>query len=132
MQGGIVNDNIVFPVLDLIRKEMKNQGFEFIGIPSVILYRDHPMDDEVVTAAELTYESGLVEEIILMRGSDDEETYPEGVKSNNPDYDFCRYWRLTSVTITYYNKGENLQRRYDIDLHYDKKGLLVSTTVTKI
>lgn len=132
IQGGIVNDNIVFPVLDLIRKEVSEQMGVDHGIPSVILYRDHPLDDEVVTAAELTYESGLVEEIILMRGSDDESTYPEGIKPNHPDYEFCKYWRLTSLTLSYYNKGENTQRRYEIDLHYDKRGLLESTTVAKI
>ncbi len=131
IHGGIVNDNIVFPVLDLIHKEMKEQGVDF-GIPSVILYRDHPLDDEIVTAAELTYESGLVEEILLTRGSDDESTYPEGLKPSHPDYNFCKYWRLTAVSISYYNKGENAQRRYEIDLHYDKNGLLASTTVTKI
>ena len=131
IHGGIVNDNIVFPVLDLIRKELKVFDVDH-GIPSVILYRDHPLDDEIVTAAELTYESGLVEEIILIRGSDDESTYPEGIKPNHPDYEYCKYWRLTSVTISYYNKGENTQRRYEIDLNYDRRGLLESTTVTKI
>ena len=131
MHGGIVNDNIVFPVLDLIRKEMKEQGVDF-GIPSVILYRDHPLDDEVVTAAELTYETGLVEEIILTRGSDDVATYPEGLKPNHPDYKYCKYWRLVAVSIAYFNKGENAQRRYEIELNYDKRGLLESTTVTRI
>ena len=131
MHGGIVNDNIVFPVLDLIRKEMKEQGVDF-GIPSVILYRDHPLDDEVVTAAELTYETGLVEEIILTRGSDDVATYPKGLKPNHPDYKYCKYWRLVAVSIAYFNKGENAQRRYEIELNYDKRGLLESTTVTRI
>lgn len=129
--GGIVNDNIVFPVLDLIRKEVKEFGIDH-GIPSVKLYRDHPLDAEVVTAVELTYESGLVEEIILIRGSDDESTYPEGLKPTHPDYEYCKYWRLTGVTISYYNKGTNFQQRYEIDLIYDKKGLLDSTTVRKI
>jgi hypothetical protein len=131
IHGGIVNDNIVFPVLDLIRKEMKEFGLDH-GIPSVKLYRDHPMDDEIVTAAELTYESGLVEEVILIRGSDDESTYPEGLKPNHPDYEYCKYWRLTSVTISYYNKGMNFQQRYEIKLNYDKRGLLASTVVIKI
>lgn len=131
IHGGIVNDNIVFPVLDLIRREMKDSGYEF-GIPSVVLYRDHPLDDEIVTAAELTYESGLVEEIILVRGSDNESTYPEGLKPNHPDYEYCKYWRLTSVIISYYDKGSNSQRRYEIYLNYDKRGLLESTTVNKV
>ena len=132
MYGGIVNDNIVFPVLDLIRKEMKDQYGVDHGIPSVILYRDHPLDDEVVTAAKLTYESGLVEEIVLSRGSDNISTYPEGITSKHPDYAYCKYWRLTSVMLSYFNHGEDSASKYTIDLNYDKKGLLQNTVVTKI
>lgn len=131
MQGGIVNDNIVFPILDLIRREMKDLEVDD-GIPSVKLYREHPLDNEVVTAAELTYESGLVVEIILIRGSDDESTYPEGIKPNSLEYEYCKYWRLTTVILSFYGKGKNSQRRYEIHLNYDKRGLLESTTVVKI
>ena len=129
--SGIVNDNIVFPVLDLIKQEMKNKIGTDHGMSSVILYREHPLDDEVVTSAELTYEDGLVEEIILNRGSDDETTYPEGLTPNHPDYDYCKYWRLTSVIISYFWHGEDSAGSYTIGLSYNKKGLLESTTVTK-
>lgn len=132
MVGGIVNDNIVFPVLDLIRKEMKSQGYRFDGIPSVILHRDHPLDRYIVTAANLMYESGLEEEIILSRGSDDETTYPEGVEVGHPEYEFCRYWRLTEVTITYFRQGEELIESYTIRLFYNKDGLLESTDVSRM
>jgi len=131
--GGNVNDNIVFPVLDLIRQQVKERAnVDLKGMPSIKLYRDHPLDDEVVTAVELTYENGLVEEIILVRGSDDDSTFPEGVNLNHPDYNYYKYWRLTSVLISYFNKGENAQRKYEISLIYDKRGLLQGTTLTKI
>lgn len=132
MQGGIVNDNIVFPVLDLIRQELRDQGKIDHGVPSIVLYRDHPLDDEIVTSAKLTYESGLVEEIILSRGSDDESTYPEGVKQGDHEYNYCKYWRLTSVVFSYFKHDEDPGRSYTIDLNYDKKGLLKSTTIIKI
>ena len=132
MYGGIVNDNIVFPILDLIRQEIKDQYGLDHGIPSVILYRNHPLDDEIVTAAKLTYESGLVEEMILNRGSEDESTYPEGLKSRHPDYAYCKYWRLTSVMLSYFMHGEEALKKYVIDLNYDKKGLLASTELTRL
>lgn len=131
MFGGIVNDNIVFPVLDLIRRELRDKGCEMTGIPSVRLYREHPLDDEIVTSATLTYESGFIEEIGLTRGSDDESTYPEGLKPRHPDYKFCQLWRLTQVGITYVNKGGDPIARYLIGLFYDKRGLLESTTVNR-
>ena len=131
MFGGVVNDNIVFPVLDLIRREIRDKGVDFNGIPSVRLYREHPLDDEIVTTATLTYESGLIEEITLTRGSDDESTYPEGLKPKHPDYEFCRLWRLTQVGITYVNKGGEPIGRYLIGLFYDKRGLLERTSVNR-
>lgn len=131
MNGGVVNDNVVFPVLDLIRKELKTSGASFDGIPSVTLYRDHPLDEYVVTGATMIYESGMIEEVGLTRGSDDESTYPEGVDESHHDYTYCKLWRLTTVYLSYLNKGGDPIAQYIINLAYDKKGLLESTSVQK-
>lgn len=132
MFGGIVNDNIVFPVLDLIRREIRDRGYDLGGIPAVVLYREHPLDDEIVTSATLTYESNIVEEIVLTRGSDDESTYPEGLKPRDPDYTYCQLWRLTKVNMSYVNPGGELIVGYVIGLYYDKRGLLERTTVSRL
>ena len=131
MFGGIVNDNLVFPVIDLIRREMRDRGCGLDGMPSVKLYREHPIDDEIVTAATLKYESGTIEEIILHRGSDDVSTYPEGLKPRHPDYEFCQLWRLTKVSIIYVSPGGDPIAQYLIGLFYEKRGLLDYTTVDR-
>lgn len=132
MFGGVVNDNLVFPIIDLIRREMRDKGNGMDGMPSVKLYREHPMDDEIMTSATLTYESGMVEEIGLTRGSDDVSTYPEGLKPRHPDYKFCQLWRLTQVSIIYVNPGGEPIAQYQIGLFYDKRGLLDHTTVNRM
>lgn len=131
MFGGVVNDNIVFPVLDLIKRELNSQGYNFDGIPSVNLYRDHPLDNTRVTSIDLIYESGVRETIILGLGSEDIYSYPKDVTPNSHDYEFFRYYRLNEVTVTYYNKGGGVIANYKIGLNYDYNGLLVGTSILK-
>lgn len=63
--AGIVNENIVFPVLDLIHRELRkysstsnSNSSPLEGEPSVTLYREHMQDPDRVTGADLFYESG--------------------------------------------------------------------------
>lgn len=138
--AGLVNDNIVFPVLDLIKDAIRDhlikyhmeEGDPFQGTPSVELFREHPLDDEKVTGATLTYESEYALDIVLEYGSDDESTYPEGVDSSHDDYEYYRYWRLTSVTTALISPAGEELVSYNIGLNYDKRGLLTGTTVARI
>lgn len=137
--AGIVNENIVFPVLDLIRAELRKLHLSekviqdpFEGIPSVTIFREHPLDPEVVTGAELLYDSLYVMDIYLKFGSEDESTYPDGVDINHHDYDYYRNWRLTHVTTSVLDPNGDTIITYHISLNYDNRGFLTGTTVSRI
>lgn len=130
MVGAIPNENIIYPIIDLIRREVRNfTGLSDDDIPDVTLYRNHPMDEEVLTAVDLDYANGFSEHIVLGLGSEDESTYPEGIKANEIDY--YKHFRLTSVSITVFNPSGLVVKEYIIRLNYDNKGLLKGTTVIR-
>lgn len=132
--SGIVNDNVVFPVIDLIRRELKKRENidPFNGVPSVNLFRDHPLDDEKVTSAEMSYESGYTVNVYMEFGIKDSSELPDGVSVQDPGYDYYANWRLRSVNITALNPEGYSVSSYDIFLIYDKKGLLTNTRVRRI
>lgn len=132
--AGLVNDNIVFPVLDLIRAEMRkmdtNYVDPFLGYPSVELYREHQLDPERVTGAQMVYESGYIVDVFMKFGSDDETTYPDNVSSY--DYDYYKYFRLTETTLVTLNPDGDTVASYNIVLNYNNIGLLTGTDVSRI
>lgn len=62
---GSVNESLVYPIIDLIHRELRrhalNQGYYssdkdfFDDIPSVRLYREHELSDAIVTRVEMNY-----------------------------------------------------------------------------
>lgn len=80
-----VNDNLIFPVLDLIEREVNKKlmskstldeatvGDPFEGIPHVVLFREDDIDPDMLTKVELIYPSNYEKHIFLMRGLNEEE-----------------------------------------------------------
>lgn len=137
--AGIVNENIVFPVLDLIHREINKymsinnmEGNPFDGEPSVTLYREHPMDAERVTGADMLYESMWKISIWMKFGSEDDTGFPAGVGYAHPDYSYYKYFRLTQVTARTFNPGGESVVTYHIGLNYDDEGRLTGTSVNRI
>lgn len=137
--AGIVNDNIVFPVLDLIHREIRKhynaQNIEadpFEGEPSVALFREHPMDAERVTGVDMYYESAWKVSVWMKFGAEDDLAFPAGVGFAHPDYAYYKYFRLTQVTTRAFNPGGELILTYHIGLNYDDEGRLTGTSVNRI
>lgn len=134
---GISNESLIYPVLDLVRAEIKKYIKEtdsdpFDGIPSVSLIRDYPFDEELVTGAELYYESGYRVLILFRRGTDDESKIPESIDENHPEYEYYVSIWLTEVYIIFYDADDNVIANYVISLNYNEKGLLEGTSVTRV
>lgn len=129
MIGPKSNQNIIYPVLDLIRREIAALSGD-LGIASVKLHRNHPIDPETVTSADLFYLSGEHHHVALTLGSTDESTFPS--RMTKADYEFCRFFRLNSVLISHVSNGGGNVGGYIIDLYYDKNGLLDRTNVTEL
>lgn len=77
-----INDNtLVHGVLDLIDHRLRsnrpitnvNAKEKWEGTPSVLLFREHPLDEWVLTSAKLIYPSGYTALITLNRGMTEEE-----------------------------------------------------------
>ena len=75
-----INDNtLVHGVIDLIDQRLRNSlppgpaKEKWEGTPSVILFREHPLDDWVLTSAKLIYPSGYTALIVLNRGMTEKE-----------------------------------------------------------
>ncbi|MCF7753448.1 hypothetical protein KQ941_03255 [Paenibacillus xylanexedens] len=137
--AGIVNENIVFPVLDLIHRELRKYSSisnsnvsPLEGEPSVTLYREHMQDPDRVTGADLLYESAWKVSIWMKFGSEDEEDFPSGVGYSHPDYDYYKYFRLTQVTARTYDPSGESVFTYNIGLNYDDEGRLTGTSVSRI
>ncbi|MEK5060929.1 MULTISPECIES: hypothetical protein [unclassified Paenibacillus] len=137
--AGIVNDNIVFPVLDLIHREIRKytsihniEGNPLEGEPSVTLFREHPMDTERVTGADMIYESTWRVSIWMKFGSEDDTGFPVGVGYTHPDYSYYKYFRLTQVTSRTFDASGESVLTYHIGLNYDDEGRLTGTSVNRI
>lgn len=137
--AGIVNENIVFPVLDLIHRELRkfsstnNSSLSPLeGEPSVTLYREHTQDPDRVTGADLFYESEWKVSIWMKFGSEDEESFPSSVGYDHPDYEYYKYYRLTQVTARTFDAGGDEMSSYNIVLNYDEEGRLTGTSVHRI
>lgn len=135
---GIIQDNLLFPILDLIRSEIQKNnnaqadvmvaGDPFGGTPSVTMYREHPLDPEVVTGATLKYnDSGYSQEIFLYFGLDSVDISPD-----DPNYDYVRSWILRSVRINSISNEGKLIQSVHISLNYDSNWRLTGTTVARI
>lgn len=134
--AGIMQDNIIYPVLDLIRREIKNYNTVgnnndvFDGEPSIILYREDVRDSDRVTGADLTYESGWMLSIFLKYGTDDPNLIT--VSESDYNYIFQKYDRLYQVIISTLNiEGETVVT-FNIRLNYDNEGRFTGTEVNRI
>lgn len=141
--AGIANDYLIYPILDLVRDEIRknnlkqstmgSEGDPFEGTPNVVLERTDPFDSEILTRVYMTYPSGYFVDILLIRGTDDWSTIPPEVDKNHPDYEYYLYWRLTKVLIRYMSSpAEEPLLTEAISLNYDDRGLLIGTTVDRI
>jgi len=135
----MINDNIIFPILDLIRQEIRKASIRgdavsepggggvdappffdpFSGIPSVVLERQQSNDTYQVMLSKVSmiYETNWVVELELVFG-------------NNPQTGSA--WTLTEVLLTAKNPANEAVANYSISLNYDKRGLLESTTVRRL
>ncbi|SNS21802.1 hypothetical protein SAMN05446037_100673 [Anaerovirgula multivorans] len=130
MIRAVPNENIIYPILDLIRKEVRQiTPDSSLGMPNVKLYREHPLDKDTVTSIELTYESGHVEQVTLGLGNDDVNTYPENMRKQ--EYEYYRHFRLNYVVITFLSPSSDVITDYYIGLDYAKDGNLEGNKVVK-
>lgn len=135
--AGAVNDYLIYPILDLIRGELKKinsnvQGDPFSGEPSITLKRLDLKDPDRVTGVTLTYESGYVVDMFLVFGTNDPSTIPLSVDVTDPDYDYYLNDRLNEIVI--YTKSPELQilSTYCISLNYDiETGVFLGTTAQR-
>lgn len=137
--AGIANDYLIYPILDLVRSEIKKSRVSmsaeidpFAGEPDITLFRDSAADPERVTSATIQYESGYSMEVHLQFGSDDPTTYPIEVTPDDADWEYYTTWRLTAVTTIALNPAFEPLVTYLISLNYDARGLLTGTTAERI
>lgn len=128
--AGIVNDYLIYPVLDLIRAGVKEavtniaddrDGIEFFsGIPSIELIRDHPDDSSktFLTQVIQTYDNGYVMNVRLI--------YGEGAISP------YHKWRLSSVITSLTDEGGELLLQHETTLHYGERNEVEYTEVTHL
>lgn len=135
---GIAQDYLIYPILDIVRQELRRYGISRAAgggslnvvnlsldeTPSVEIVRGHPLDDKAVIGAVMYYSSGVSVQIDLQRG--------EEVEADHPDYDYITNWRLSSLTITTYDSGDNVILTLVIRLNYDSEGLFHSTEVLRL
>lgn len=119
--AGIINDQLIFPILDLIQREINKSmagievtsgqgGGPLSGIPSVVLERKHPADtsNTILTRAVAYYPNGFTMDVGLI-------------------YDDS--WVLQMVTVAVLNPGKKPVEVYDIILRRDDRGILVAADV---
>ncbi|MGA4519192.1 hypothetical protein ACPA0F_18200 [Solibacillus silvestris] len=73
---GINDNSLVHGVIDLIDQRLRGNRStkeKWEGTPSVLLFREHPLDEWVLTSAKLIYPSGYTALITLNRGMTEEE-----------------------------------------------------------
>jgi len=139
---GIVQDNLMFPILELIRDEIRRYDQRqtnvsggadpFEGTPSSTLYREHPADPDVLTRVFLEYPSGYTVDIILSHGLDDGELLPLGFDESHPDWEFVTQWKLSKVRATAFNTEGNIVSVIQVKLNYDDSWRLIGTTAYRI
>lgn len=136
--AGIAGDNMVFPIIDLIEQKLKEHKCDengspiTWGYPSVQLFREHEMDEGRVTRAIMKYDNGYSLEVQMTFGSDDESTYPTAINEAYFDEEYYRYFRLTHAQLIITKVSGATVANYSVVLHYDEKGLLTSTTASRI
>ncbi|BAU28166.1 hypothetical protein DFP93_101243 [Aneurinibacillus soli] len=125
--AGIVNDYLIYPVLDLIKAGVKDamsnvkdaeDGIDFFnGIPSVELIRDHPNDSSktFLTQVIQTYENGYVMSVRLLYG-DDSSPYHK--------------WRLSGVISSLMNEEGELVLQHELVLLYGERNEVKFADVT--
>lgn len=117
----IVNENLIYSILDLIRKELKKHYIQngsqspFNDIPSAVLFREHPQSDTIITKVELNYTNEYFSQIHLIYGG-----------MGNP-------FILDHVMLIgyKYNNSGGLDEliRYYIVLNRDERGLLTGVDI---
>ncbi|MCR8843928.1 hypothetical protein NQ117_09530 [Paenibacillus sp. SC116] len=131
---GIIQDNILFPILELVRSEVRKQqniqnvqeGDPFAGTPSVALYRDHPADLDKLTGALLSYPSGYMLDLYLSFGLDPVEYE---IYDNDPNWIFVTEQLLAEISIIVINPEQEAVKNEEIRLHYDNRWNLIGTSV---
>lgn len=120
--AGIMQDNILFPILDLIRREIRQNdlteavravGDPFGGVPSAEILRENVADSVKMTGASLTYESGFRVDIYMF-------------------FDDLIEWKLMQVTLVTLNPDGVSIVTYSIGLNYNEDGLLLGTTINRL
>ncbi|GEA16764.1 hypothetical protein E308F_30100 [Moorella sp. E308F] len=133
--AGVTHDYLIYPILELIHNEIRkiNSSEDSVGdIAAITLHRDHPADQDKVTAVDFVYDDGRTTSVYLQYGSEDASTYPVGITPDSLDYTYYLMWRLTGVILSNFDPSGNLLSRYRIGLLYDAKGLLVGTEVNRL
>jgi NhaP-type Na+/H+ and K+/H+ antiporter len=121
--SGVVNDYLIYPILDLIKAGVQNSSggiieseretnddFDpFTGIPSIELIRNHPDDwsKTFLTRVIQTYETGYVVEVGLIYGDNATSSQDK--------------WRLNAVTASLTDDEGELLLLYHITLHYGRE-----------
>lgn len=125
--AGVLNDNLVYPILDLIRSELRkhinNKNGEKKGknnhlgdIPSVQLIKEHPKDPSgvVLSAVEAYYSDGASVFIELQFEA-----------TANP-------FLLTGVLASGFDDENELISQYKMTLNYDSRTLLEGVDTVRL
>lgn len=141
VMAGIIQDNMMFPILELIRGEIRkslqsqattSEADPFEGVPSASLYREHPLDPDILTRVHLEYPSGYVVDVYLYHGFEDISELPDGFNESDHDWEYVTKWMLRSVRVTSLNTEEEIVMSLNIRLIYDSRWLLTETEVNKL
>jgi hypothetical protein len=140
--AGIVQDNLMFPILELIKDELRKYsqtttavasgGDPFGGTPEVTLYRTHPLDFDKVTGANMQYDTGYSQEIYLSFGIEDYTELPVEFDPEDNNWEYVTQWLLRRViAVSVSPTGETIAS-VQIRLNYDSKWRLTGTSVSKL
>ena len=133
IMAGIANDYLIYPIMDLVSNlKTEKDVSPFEGEPSVIIYRDDPLDPDKVTGVRLVFKSQYKIDITLKYGTFDSSRIPLTANPESPDYDFYLTERLDEVFVSYLEPSGQVIEIYNITLNYDENGLLQGTTVNYV
>lgn len=124
---GSFNNSMVYPIMELIKKELKHMKREEIpkyldDIPSVELHRESRTDPDEVTGATFSYGGGYTVEMYLHRGNSDPKTFPVGIAKSHPDYHYYKFVRLSMVSSSLLSSDSELLVTVNMEMLYDSKG----------
>jgi hypothetical protein len=129
----IFNNNSTYPVIDLIRRELRKQGmsddkisFDLDKSPNVSIYRNNPDDKYTVTDVVEDYGDFKVA-YSIGRGYLNpvvDPTIPVG------ELDFMNKERVNSIGVSLII-SDKTTKAYTIGLNYDGNGLITGTQVTQ-